>query len=326
MGRVRTYAVACGCAVVAAAVVRFTDEGDSIQTSDSAALWEYHPSEVVELVYESGGALLRVRPDTVGGRHAWWAVETDSTGTRSYPLGSAGREVIRSLVELRPARDLGTVDSLAGLHPFGLDRPSARLLIDFGRDERELWLGKRVPAGEERYALLVRGGSAPGGSAGGRAGAASVGPSKLVALHASMILPLELGQGALRVRRLHDFLEGRVSTVRFTVDAREGRLERRPDGSWAVEGSRPAPSRELLEHAWRLAISEFRPIPGEGELRKLVSVWYADAQRGDLGWLELFKEAGERPAYWLATERTGVPALADPVSAARVEEAIGRLF
>ena len=297
----RGYAAALVIALAAAAVLRFTADPGAADAGRTA-LWEHKLSELAAVTYSSSTLQLDIRPLSADGGEHLIAVENGAGRTLRYPLGDFGREAVAELAVLRPVRDLGPLDGDPAV--YGLGGGSARLTVDFGDELMEIFVGREVPAGEERFALL--------------------GP-RLVALAGDLITPFELGQGALRVRRLHEFPWSSVRGITLSVDGRSGALTRETGGGWTVaEGVSQAAVR-LAERSWQLAVLGFEPPPMAERLGTLVNLGYRDAEGNELGWVELMKDL-ETDTYWVTSERTVFPALADATLARRVEESLFGVF
>lgn len=332
VGSPRTHLAAFAGAFGLALAVWLT-EGDTRPTGGAPTLWEHDLEDLVAITYRSETSRLTIAPREIDGHSLLWAHESRAESPSSagegaaprlaqrtedagFPLGASGREVARALARLQPVRELppiGAADAFA----YGFGPRNASLTIDFGAGANRLLIGARVPAGEERYAALL-----PPAGLESDERADELAGARLVVLPRSLMTPLTIGEGALRLRVLHEFAPDRVAHATLEVSGSEARAERDDAGGWsAAEGGDIGWSEVVAERLELLAIAGFAAPPQPDSLRLLVRASYHDEEGTRLGWVELFAER-QGVGYWVATELTGVPAVAEPTLAGRVEAAL----
>lgn len=284
-------------------------------------IWDRDTTELRSIVYRSPAREVEISRRREDGEAFLWAREvvpgsggdSATADTLRYPVGVSGGELFRGLAGLRVIRDLGMVDS-AKAGEYGLDDPSASLVLGFADGEREIQVGDSIYGGSDRYGRDV-----PSG--------------RTFVLSGSLVRPLRIGSGAIRERAVHYFLDADIARVRVETRGREREMTR-SDGSagqaavWAEPDDPGRPDvtfANFMERLGQLSIAGFDDDVPEGSLARLFRVDYAGRDGEALGFVELFRDV-EGGAYYLRSERTRVPARTVQVFAERVEQDLSQIF
>jgi len=284
-------------------------------------IWDRDTTELRSIAYRSPVREVEITRRTEDGDAFLWAREIvpgsggDSTtaDTLGYPVGVSGEELVRGMAELRVIRDLGMLDS-ARAGDYGLDDPSASIVLGFADGAREIQVGDSIYGGSDRYGRDVSSG-------------------RTFVLPGTLVRPLRIGSGAIRERAVHYFLDADIARVRLEVRGREREMTRTGGsaGQAAVWTEPDDPGQpdltfaNFMERLGQLSIAGFDDEVSERSLDRLLRVDYTGRDGEALGFVELFRNV-EGGAYFLRSERTRVPARTVQVFAERVEQDLSQIF
>lgn len=298
---------------VIGALLTWTRDTTSQADEDRALVWERDTTEVVSVRYTAPDMDVEIQRRTDADGAFLWAIEiegAEKSDTLEYPVGAPGHTLVGRLARLRVIRELGTL-SPESMTRFELDAPTERLEVRFVDEERVLTVGDSAFGGSDRYALEP-----------------ATGAGYVIA--SDITRPLSIGEGALRERWLHRFLDDDVATVRITVPAGgEREMARTEDGEWTeLDGDVPdAAFANFMQRVDQLAIGGYGAEPGPASTRSLLRVDYLDDDGEPLGFVELFHDdLAERDPFYIRSETTRVVAYAVPSLAERVEQGLGEIF
>lgn len=301
--------------VAAAVLMIFTcDRGEVLERArDLPLMWDRDTADFRLLDYSTPVLNLTIERRTDDGReYYYWGTQklvADSSEELEFPVGWAGRAVVPRVAALRALRDLGPL-SPDQRESYGIEGSDASLTIGFGDERRELVVGDSVFGGDDRYAMEV---------ATGRG----------MVISREVIDPLQRGEGAVRERELHDFARDRIATVVVNAEGRERTMERTGDGEWTAPGATdPDPGfANFMERVNQLGIDGFRDLPPAESLKPVLRIDYLDRNGDPLAFMEVSRdESGERPSYFIRSERTRIFARAHRALTDRVEQALADLF
>lgn len=286
-----------------------TDEADE----GRPLVWERDTTDVVAVHYRAPEMDVRIQRRTDDAGSFLWGVEVEgaeSTDTLEYPVGVPGSTLVGRLATLRVIRDLGEL-SPEMVARFGLDDATETVEVSFVDGQRLLAVGDSAFGGQDRYALE------PATGAG-------------YVIGSDITRPLSIGEGALRERWLHRFVDDDVATVRITVPGGGVReMARTGDGEWTeVGGDTPdAAFANFMQRVDQLAIGGYGAEPGPAGTRLLLRVDYLDDGGEALGFVELFHdELAVQDPYFIRSETTRIVAYAVTSLAERVREGLGEVF
>ena len=276
-------------------------------------VWERDTTEVVSVHYRAPEMDVQIERRTDDAGSFLWGIEiegAESTDTLEYPVGVPGSTLVGRLATLRVIRDLGQL-SLEMVERFGLDDATETVEVDFGDEQRLLAVGDSAFGGQDRYALEP-----------------ATGAGYVIA--SDITRPLSIGEGALRERWLHRFVDDDVATVRIGVaggGARE--MARTGDGEWTeVDGDVPdAAFANFMQRVDQLAIGGYGAEPDPVSTQSLLRVDYLDDTGEQLGFVELLHDdMAEQDPYFIRSETTRIVAFAVTSLAERVREGLGEVF
>ena len=276
-------------------------------------VWERDTTEVVSVHYRAPEMDVQIERRTDDAGSFLWGIEiegAESTDTLEYPVGVPGSTLVGRLATLRVIRDLGQL-SLEMVERFGLDDATETVEVDFGDEQRLLAVGDSAFGGQDRYALEP-----------------ATGAGYVIA--SDITRPLSIGEGALRERWLHRFVDDDVATVRIGVaggGARE--MARTGDGEWTeVDGDVPdAAFANFMQRLDQLAIGGYGAEPDPVSTQSLLRVEYLDDTGEQLGFVELLHDdMAEQDPYFILSETTRIVAFAVTSLAERVREGLGEVF
>lgn len=276
-------------------------------------VWERDTTEVVSVHYRAPEMDVQIQRRTDEAGSFLWGIEVEgaeSTDTLEYPVGAPGSTLVGRLANLRVIRDLGAL-SPEMVERFGLGDATETVEVSFVDGERLLTVGDSAFGGRDRYALEP-----------------ATGAGYVIA--SDITRPLSIGEGALRERWLHRFMDDDVATVRITVPGGGAReMTRTEDGEWTDEGSDvpDAAFANFMQRVDQLAIGGYGAEPVAASTRSLVRVDYLDDAGEQLGFVELFHDdLAEQDPYYLRSETTRIVAYAVTSLAERVQEGLGEVF
>ncbi len=276
-------------------------------------VWERDTTEVVSVRYRAPGTDLQIQRRTDDAGSFLWGIEvggTESTDTLVYPVGVPGSTLVGRLANLRVIRDLGDL-SPEMVERFGLAEAAETIQVSFIDGQRLLAVGDSAFGGQDRYAMEL-----------------ATGAGYVIA--SDITRPLSIGEGALRERWLHRFVDDEVATVQITTpgsDARE--MARTEDGEWTeVDGDVPdAAFANFMQRVDQLAIGGYGAEPGPTTTLSLLRVVYLDDAGEQLGFVELFHDdLAEQDPYFIRSETTRIVAYAVTSLAERVREGLEEVF
>ena len=300
-------------AAVVATVVAWNRDEVAEAARDLALVWQRDTTDFRALHYRGPTLDLRIERRADRDGPFYWAVRTrhrESRDSLEFPVGWSGAAVVPRLTVLRALRDLGT-PSTEQLASYGLADSEVRLTVEFNDGRRELVVGDSVFGGEDRYVLEP-----------------ATGRGYVISRDA--ISPIELGEGALRERAVHNFRPNDVAEVRVAAGPdRERTMVRTESGEW-MEPDGDAPDigfGNFMERVDDLAIEGYDSLPSREELRLVLRMEYLDDDGDALGFVELLRDdPPERDAYYLRSETTRILARAHSILTERVEQAVGDIF
>ncbi len=312
MKTLKVHAVFLGLAVVGALLTWMRDT--SYVEEDSLTLvWERDTADVVAVHYSAADKTVELQPRSDDGGAFLWTIEVDGearSDTLEYPAGAPGRTLVSRLAALRVIRDLGELSPELTAR-FGLDDPGERIEVRFADEERLLLVGDSAFGGQDRYAVE------PATGAG-------------YVIGGDLTRPFAIGEGALRERWLHHFLDEDVATVRITIPGGGTReMARTEAGEWTeVDAEAPdAGFANFMQRVDQLAIGGYGAEPAMATTRPLVRVDYLDDSGELLGFVELLRDdAADRDPYYIRSETTRIVAFGVTSLAERVEQGLGEIF
>lgn len=298
---------------VIGALLTWTRDTTSEADEGRPLVWERDTTDVVSVHYRAPEMDVRIQRRTDDAGSFLWGIEiegAESTDTLEYPVGAPGTTLVGRLANLRVIRDLGRL-SPEMVEVFGLDDATETVEVEFVDERRLLAVGDSAFGGQDRYALEP-----------------ATGAGYVIA--ADITRPLSIGEGALRERWLHRFMDDEVATVRIAVPGGGAReMARTEDGEWtAVDGDIPDPAfANFMQRVDQLAIGGYGAEPGPLSTQSLLRVDYLDAAGEQLGFVEIFHDdLAEQDPYFIRSETTRIVAFAVTSLAERVREGLGEVF
>ena len=310
----KTLKIHAGLFVLAVVGALLTWTRDTTSEADEGLepVWERDTTEVVSVRYRAPAMDVEIQRRSDDDGAFLWAIEIEGAeepDTLEYPVGTPGHTLVGRLARLRVIRDLGLLSPEAR-ERFGLDAASERIEVRFVDEQRELIVGDSAYGGSDRYAVE------PATEAG-------------YVIGGDITRPLAIGEGALRERWLHRFLDDDVATVRIATPGGAAReMARTQDGEWTEPGgdAPDAAFANFMDRVDQLAIGGYGARPGPAT-RVLLRVEYLDAEGELLGFVELTRDdASERDPYHIRSETTRIVARAVTSLAERVEQGLGEIF
>lgn len=215
--------------------------------------------------------------------------------TQSFVAVKAADELVKGLAPLQALRAVGKV-APARAAEFGLDKPEGTLRLRIGGKEQVLTVGGPTPGGGERYAKYAASGD-------------------VFAISSELTDTLVAADTRLMERDLHGFSEDEVTRVRLLKGGKQRELVRVVDkkDAWA-DAATPTKADETLVN-WmtklsRMRVTEYveKPATPLSPDAAVIRVEYLAGSR-PLGYLELFKQAGEQATsdYLARTEHVRWP-------------------
>ena len=312
MKTLKLHGVFLGLAVIGA-LLTWTRDTSYVEEDALILIWERDTTDVVSVHYTAPDKTVELQPRSDDGDDFLWTIQVDGearSDTLEYPAGAPGRTLLGRLAALRVIRDLGEL-SPESMARFGLDEAAERIEVRFVDEERLLLVGDSAFGGQDRYAVEP-----------------STGEGYVIG--GGITRPLGIGEGALRERWLHHFLDDDVATVRIAVPGGGTReMARTEAGEWTgTDSDTPdAGFANFMERVDQLAIGGYGAAPGPTTTRPLVRVDYLDDSGEPLGFVELLRDdAAERDPYYIRSETTRIVAFAVTSLAERVEQGLGEIF
>jgi Domain of unknown function (DUF4340) len=218
---------------------------------------------------------------------------------------TAADKFAEAFAPLKALRALGKIgDDRAA--EFGFDKPEGTVTIRVSGAEKKLLVGGTTPGGADRYVK-------------------DLGSGEVYAVRGEPLRNLEEAESLMMDRELHDWQDADVDSAMLQAGEKtRGILRGGSEGKtfWA-DAARPGENDETLGN-WLLKLDRLRPmefkqdVPG-AEL--VVRVVYRKGSR-DMGFVELDKAkgSGDKPDYFIKTERTRLFAKVATSLAEQVEQ------
>ena len=276
-------------------------------------IWERDTTDVVSVHYSAPEKQVELQQRNDDDGAFLWAIQIDGaerTDTLEYPAGAPGRTLVGRLATLRVIRELGVL-SPEMTNRFGLDEASESVEVRFVDERRLLVVGDSAFGGQDRYAIEPATGEG-------------------YVIGGDIARPFAIGEGALRERWLHHFVDDDVATVRVQIPGGGTReMARTEAGEWTAVGD-DTPDEgfaNFMERVDQLAIGGYGAEPAMGTTRPLLRVDYLDDSGETLGFVELLHDgAAERDPYYIRSETTRIMAFAVTSLSERVEQGLGEIF
>jgi Domain of unknown function (DUF4340) len=228
----------------------------------------------------------------------------------SFVSITVASKLVKSLAPMRAKRTIGEVgDDRA--EAFGLHEPAGTLSIEIGDKRHELVIGATAPGTGDRYVRYKK-------------------DSIVYVVDASIIRDLEGGAGRLSERLQHAFKTADVHKATVIAGdetrdvVRSGTEGRR---FWA-DPKAPDVNAETVGN-WLGKVERLRPIKyadalPEGATR-VVRVEYRN-KKERIGFVELYKHAGEKDAFYILTEQIRMPATVAKTVGEQVQDDLGSVL
>lgn len=319
-------------ASVAAAVGVFTrDKEPKALAQGDIVVWSGRPADVQAVSYESKTrkVAIEAKKDSVG-RYFVGTLEREASPpprheqhdgvdqeepaapvktTVGFVSVGPGDRLAESLAPLKALRALGKIAADRDAE-FGLTEPEATVTVTVGGTEHKLLVGGVTPGGGDRYVRLPSTG-------------------EVYVLRGEALRNLVAPDSLLIERELHEWKDNEVTRVRVEAGGKGREMVRGGVAGkrfWADVGT-PETNDETLGN-WmtkldRLRPTEFSVTPPEGKVDVLRMEYTSNKP---LGFLELVKvPGGDKPAYFLRTERTRLYGKVAPTLAEQVEQDLGTI-
>jgi hypothetical protein len=220
-----------------------------------------------------------------------------------------GDKLAEALGTLKALRALGKIgDDRAA--EFGLAEPEATITVTVSGGERKLVVGGTTPGGGDRYVRLLSSG-------------------EVYVLKGEPLRNLESPDSLLLERELHEWKDAEVQKARVEAGGKSREIVR-----GGAEGKRfwaDAASAETNDETlgnWMSKLDRLRPteylVSGPDAKETLLRVEYSGAK--PLGFVEVVKVAGgEKPTYYLRTERTRLYGKVVGTLAEQLEQDLGTI-
>lgn len=300
------HAAVLGVSIAAAAGVWLREKEPKALAQGDVTVWSGRGGDVDRFTYEGKGRKVSIeakRDDA--GRYFVGSMEKEAPAPVAPKDGGAppppgkpttvgfvsvgpGEKLADAFAPLKALRALGKVgDDRAA--EFGLKEPEGTITVTVGGTAHKLLVGGPTPGGGDRYVRVD-------------------GSGEVFVLKGEQLRSLESPDSLLIERELHEWKDGDVLKARVEAGGKSREAVRGgAEGKrfWA-DAQSPEANDETLGN-WmakleRLRPSEFLLADPEGK-QPLLRVTYAG--RRDLGFVELIKvPGGEKPAFYLRTERT----------------------
>ncbi|MDE2761352.1 MAG: DUF4340 domain-containing protein [Gemmatimonadota bacterium] len=305
--------IALFAVAVVATVLTWNRPRAPVTTMEIFPVWDHDSTDFKGFHYVDPDLDLRiVRRAGPDGPFYWGIEKREDLGTDSlvFPVGGSGPLLMPRLVDLPAMRDLGRL-SPGRRTRFGLEDSDVHLTVEFTDERRELVVGDSVYGGSDRYVMEP---------ATGRG----------YVISRDIMNVMELGEGALRQRTLHNFPVREIAEVRVAAGAeRERRMARTESDEWTEPGSdTPDPGfANFMERVDQLTIEGYDSLPPVERLKLVVRIDYLDDDGDALGFSELLRDdLADRSVYYLRSESTRIIARAHSVLTERVEQAVEDIF
>jgi hypothetical protein len=285
-------------------------------------VWERDTTEITSVRYQSRSRELEISLRGEGGDPFFWGVEIlpaarpgAQADTAAFPIGVRGVQVVNGFADFEVVGVVGQVSPDRD-QEFGLDEPTARLTLGFDDGPRVFEIGGAVYESSDYYARDTSTGD-------------------VYVLPEDLIGPLQTGEGAVRERRVHYFLDSEIGRVRLEARGQERVVTRAAGGqggaaSWVPQdtpGQADQTFANFMDRLGQLAIERFdRTVPAD-RLERLLRLDYVSTEGEPLGFVELYSDPlAASETYYLLSERTRVPAVAIPLLAQRVVQDLEQVF
>ncbi len=302
--------IALFAVAVVATLLTWTRDTVDVEDRDLAVVWERDSTEVVGLHYRNATLDLQVSRRSDDGGGFLWGVQTrGDEAPMEFPVGMEGHFLFEELAVLRALRDLGEL-SPERKSRYGLDDPERQLTVRFTDGQRELAVGDSVFGSNDRYAME---------------------PSTGMGYVLSRLLVdrLDSGDGAIRERSVHHFIDSEVGAVRIGGPDGERRMARTESGDWTEMdgGNADAGFGNFMERVGMVAIEGYDNLPALQTLTPFLRVDYVSVDAQPLGFVQLLHDGdADRKTYYLRSETTRMLGRVPSILGERVEQAVGDVF
>lgn len=300
------HAAVLGVSVVAAIGVWTREKEPKALAQGDVVVWSGRAGDVEKIAYESKTRKVAIEAKKdAAGRYFVGTLEREAAPhphaadagapparptTVGFVSVGPGDKLAEALGTLKALRALGKIgDDRAA--EFGLKDPEATVTITIGGAERKLVVGGTTPGGGDRYVRVASSG-------------------EVYVLKGEPLRNLESPDSLLLERELHDWKDSEVQKARVETGGKARDMVRGgAEGKrfWA-DGATPETNDETLGN-WMSKLDRLRPteflLSGPEAREPLLRVEYSGKK--PLGFVEVVKVAGgDKPTYYLRTERTRV--------------------
>ena len=321
------HAAVLGVSVIAAVSVWTREKEPKALAQGDVTVWSGRAADVEKITFENKSRKVAIEAKRDGtGRYFVGTLEREAAPPAAHADGGAppppakpttvsfvsvgpGDKLAEALAPLKALRALGKIgDDRAA--EFGLKEPDATVTIKVGGADHKLVVGGTTPGGGDRY---VREG----------------GTGEVYVLKGEPLRNLESPDSLLLERELHEWKDGEVQKARVEAAGKGRDLVRGgAEGKrfWA-DSATPETNDETLGN-WMSKLDRLRPteflLEGPAAKETLLKVEYTG--RKPLGFVEVIKvTGGEKPVYYLRTERTRLYGKVVGTLAEQLEQDLGTI-
>jgi hypothetical protein len=301
------HAAVLGVSVAAAIGVWMRDKEPRALAMGDVVVWSGHASDVEKVTFEGKRrkVAIEAKKDALG-RYFVGTLEREAPPPRPHAADAGAppapaKPTTIGFVSVGPgdklAEALGTLKALRALGKvgddraaeFGLAEPEGTVTVTISGAERKLVVGGPTPGGGDRYVRLLSSG-------------------EVFVLKGEPLRNLESPDSLLLERELHEWKDAEVQKARVEAGGKSRDVVRGGAAGkrfWADAAS-PETNDETLGN-WMSKLERLRPsefLVTDPEAKEtLLRVEYTGSK--PLGFLEVIKvPGGDKPAYYLRTERT----------------------
>jgi hypothetical protein len=321
------HAAVLGISVITALAVWTREKEPKALAQGDVVVWSGRAGDLEKISYESKSKKVTVeaRKDAQG-RYFVGTLEREAAApagdagapppvlaNKPAPVGfvsvGPGDKLAEALAPLKALRALGKIgDDRAA--EFGLKEPEATIVVRLGGAEKKLTVGGSTPGGGDKYVRVADTG-------------------EVYVLKGEPIRNLESPDSLLIERDLHEWKDNEVARARVEAGGKNREIVRGgPEGKrfWADAGT-PETNDETLGN-WMSKLDRLRPtefvLEGPAGKETVLRVEYAGKK--PIGEIELVKvPGGEKPAYYVRTERTRLYGKVVGTVAEQLEQDLGTI-
>ncbi|APR79687.1 Hypothetical protein A7982_05034 [Minicystis rosea] len=321
------HAAVLGVSVIAAVGVWTREKEPKALAQGDVTVWSGRSADVEKITYENKtrkvaieakkdatgryfvGTLERENAPALGQADGGAPPPAPKPTTVSFVSVGPGDKLADALAPLKALRALGKIgDDRAA--EFGLKEPEATVTIKVGGADHKLVVGGTTPGGGDRYVRVD-------------------GSGEVYVLKGEPLRNLESPDSLLLERELHEWKDSEVQKARVEAAGKGRDLVRGgAEGKrfWA-DGATPETNDETLGN-WMSKLDRLRPteflLNGPDAKETLLKVEYTG--RKPLGFVEVIKvSGGEKPAFYLRTERTRLYGKVVGTLAEQLEQDLGTI-